>query len=29
MTRGLPVRQANPILRLDGEPDLWAIIPGT
>jgi len=29
MTRSLPDRQANPILRLDGEPDLWAIIPGT
>jgi len=29
MTHGLPVRQVNPILRLDGEPDLWAIIPGT
>jgi hypothetical protein len=29
MTAGLPVRQANPILRLDGEPDLWAIISGT
>ena len=29
MTHGLQVRQANAILRLDGEPDLWAIIPGT
>lgn len=27
MTHGLPVRQATPILGLDDDADLWAIIP--